>query len=94
MTIGSLSKTGQGHYSEMTPCFTNAKRQKQYERDPRKGGFKFINWDIEEELWRFQREIETKHARSEVNSGYTFPRPVKEVFSSMKRKNFFIPNLK
>jgi hypothetical protein len=33
-----------------------------------------VNWDIEEELWRFQDEIEGKYQQSEVNSKYAFPR--------------------
>jgi hypothetical protein len=100
VTIGSLSKLGRGHYEDMTPSFTNPKRQKMYEKDTRKGGFKFINWDIEEELWRFQREIETKYARSQMNIEYKFPLQVtpnelsSATFDRLKRKNFFIPNLK
>jgi len=48
----------------MIPSFTNTKRMGVYLRDFKKGGLNFINWDIEEELWRFQREIETKFAKS------------------------------
>ena len=44
-----------------------------YMRDLRRGGFEYINWDIEEELWRFQREIETKFSGSEVNKKFKFP---------------------
>ena len=58
----------------MIPSFTNAKRLKSYLADHKKGGFNnYINWDIEEELWRFQKEIENKFAVSEVNKRYRFP---------------------
>ena len=33
-----------------------------------------MNWDIEEELWRFQKEIETKFSESIVNKKFKFPR--------------------
>jgi len=36
----------------MIPSFTNEKRKKLYATDLKKG-FTYINWDIEEELWRF-----------------------------------------
>jgi hypothetical protein len=36
----------------MVPSFTNEKRKKLYYNDPKKG-FTYVNWDIEEELWRF-----------------------------------------
>jgi hypothetical protein len=73
LTIGSLSKKGQGYYRTMLPSFTNNKRLGLYLRDTRRGGFDYINWDIEEELWRFQKEIETKFAQSEVNKNFKFP---------------------
>ena len=41
----------------MIPEFTNDKRRLLYKTDAKKG-FAYINWDIEEELWRFQKEIE------------------------------------
>jgi len=60
LTIGSLSKKGYGFYpaGSMTPSFTNPKRLKLYLQDSKRGGFSYLNWDIEEELWRFQKEIE------------------------------------
>jgi hypothetical protein len=36
----------------MLPAFTNERRRNLYLNDPRKG-FTYVNWDIEEELWRF-----------------------------------------
>lgn len=57
----------------MIPSFTNSKRMGVYLRDFKKGGLNFINWDIEEELWRFQKEIETKFAGSAVNKKFKFP---------------------
>ena len=67
LTIGTLSKRGYGFYEAMMPSFTNAKRQRAFESDTKKGGFTYVNWDIEEELWRFQKEIEQKYAQSLVN---------------------------
>jgi hypothetical protein len=43
----------------MIPSFTNEQRRKLYFNHPKRG-FTYINWDIEEELWRFQKEIEQK----------------------------------
>ena len=57
----------------MIPSFTNAKRKNLYSNDPKKG-FTYINWDIEEELWRFQKEIETKFKTSMVNKRFRYPR--------------------
>jgi hypothetical protein len=57
----------------MIPSFTSSKRMNIYMRDHRRGGFDYINWDIEEELWRFQKEIETKFATSKVNQKFKFP---------------------
>jgi hypothetical protein len=57
----------------MLPAFTNERRRKAYMTDPKKG-FTYINWDIEEELWRFQKEIENRFAKSEVNQKFKFPR--------------------
>lgn len=73
LTLGSLSKKGQGYYQGMIPSFTNTKRMKLYINDPKRGGFTYINWDIEEELWRFQKEIETKFRASMVNKKFKFP---------------------
>jgi hypothetical protein len=56
----------------MIPSFTNDKRKKLYETHPKKG-FGFINWEIEEELWRFQKEIESKYKVSDVNRKFKFP---------------------
>lgn len=53
ITVCTLSKRGKGYYEGMIPSFTNVKREKLYEKDVKKGGFTYINWDIEEELWRF-----------------------------------------
>ena len=50
----------------MIPAFTNAKRKKQFETTSKKG-FQYINWSIEEELWKFQKEIEDKFKKSKVN---------------------------
>ena len=36
----------------MIPAFTNERRRKAYMTDSKKG-FGYMNWDIEEELWRF-----------------------------------------
>lgn len=57
----------------MNPSFTNIKRLNVYMRDTRRGGFDYINWDIEEELWRFQKEIEMKFAVSDINKKFKFP---------------------
>jgi hypothetical protein len=57
----------------MIPSFTNEKRRKLYSTDPKKG-FTYVNWDIEEELWRFQKEIEIKFKQSKVNSQFVFPK--------------------
>jgi hypothetical protein len=73
LTLGSLSKKGCGYYQGMIPSFTNTKRMKLYNNDPKRGGFTFVNWDIEEELWRFQKEIETKFKASIVNKKFKFP---------------------
>jgi hypothetical protein len=56
----------------MIPAFTNDKRKKLFETHAKKG-FGFINWDIEEELWRFQKEIESKFKVSDVNRKFRFP---------------------
>lgn len=55
-----------GYYAKMIPSFTNEKRRKLYFNHPKRG-FGYINWAIEEELWRFQKEIEDKFASSAVN---------------------------
>lgn len=61
-----------GFYQKMYAAFTNDKRKKLYQTHPKKG-FGFINWEIEEELWRFQKEIETKFKVSDVNNKFKFP---------------------
>ena len=73
LTIATLSKKGQGYYKTMNPSFTNTKRLNVYLRDTRRGGFDYINWYIEEELWRFQKEIEMKFAASDMNKRFKFP---------------------
>ena len=45
-------KGAQCFYQNMIPAFTTEKRKKLYYNHPKKG-FTYINWDIEEELWRF-----------------------------------------
>ena len=57
----------------MRPGFTNEKRKKLYQNDSKRG-FTYINWDIEEELWRFQKEIENKFKGSKVNKEFKFPK--------------------
>ena len=57
----------------MIPAFTNAKRKKLYNSDPRKG-FTYINWEIEEELKKFQKEIEQRFKVSMVNKMFKFPK--------------------
>ena len=57
----------------MMPAFTTEKRKKAYFNDPKKG-FTYINWDIEEELWRFQKEIENRFKDSVMNKNFKFPK--------------------
>lgn len=62
----------------MIPSFTTEKRKKLYHTDPRKG-FTYVNWEIEEELQRFQKEIEQRFKASMVNKQFKFPRlPMQE----------------
>jgi len=56
----------------MVPSFTNEKRRHLYFNHPKRG-FGYVNQDIEEELWRFQKEIEEKFAGSLVNRNFRFP---------------------
>jgi hypothetical protein len=57
----------------MIPSFTNEQRRRLYFNHPKRG-FTYINWDIEEELWRFQKEIEQKFQLSDVNRNFKYPR--------------------
>lgn len=57
----------------MIPSFTNEKRKQLYFNHPKRG-FGYINWSIEEELWRFQKEIEDKFASSLVNRNFRYPK--------------------
>ena len=56
----------------MEPAFTNAKRKKAFENEP-KQGFAYMNWEIEMELERFQMEIEGKFSKSKMNKNFKFP---------------------
>ena len=56
-------KGAQCYYTNMIPAFTNEKRKKLYYSHP-KNGFTYVNWEIEEELWKFQKDIEAKFAAS------------------------------
>ena len=56
----------------MIPSFTNEKRENLYLNDAKRG-FKYMNWEIEEELWKFQKEIEGKFKASLVNKRFKFP---------------------
>ena len=69
----------------MVPSFTNEKRKKLYNTDPRKG-FTYINWEIEEELNRFQKEIEQRFKVSMVNKQFKFPRlPTEDIIEEPKK---------
>ena len=57
----------------MIPAFTNNFRRKLYYGDANRG-FTYFNWDIEEELYRFQKEIESKFKKSKVNRTFKFPK--------------------
>jgi len=57
----------------MIPAFTSDMRRKLYYSDPAKG-FTYINMDIEEELFKFQKDIESRHKASQVNKTFKFPR--------------------
>lgn len=57
----------------MIPSFTTEKRKKLYHTDTRKG-FTYVNWEIEEELQRFQKEIEQRFRISMMNKQFKFPR--------------------
>lgn len=70
----SIKKKGaQCYYPNMLPAFTNEKRKKLYYTHPKKG-FTYVNWEIEEELWKFQKDIEAKFAVSEANKAFKYPR--------------------
>ena len=56
----------------MIPAFTNKKRQNSYYNHP-KQGFNYINWDMENELYLFQTQIEQKFRKSTMNKTYKFP---------------------
>ena len=56
----------------MIPAFTNKKRQNSFYNHP-KQGFNYINWDMENELYLFQTQIEQKFKKSEMNKKYKFP---------------------
>ena len=71
----------------MIPAFTNVKRLKKYEADPKKGGFTYINWEIEDELWKFQKEIEQKFMVSGINKGFTYPRMKTVIYEDYKVNN-------
>ncbi|CDW77235.1 UNKNOWN [Stylonychia lemnae] len=62
----------QGYYAKMIPSFTNEKRRHLFFNHPKRG-FGYVNQEIEEELWRFQKEIEEKFAGSLVNKNFKFP---------------------
>jgi hypothetical protein len=53
----------------MIPSFTTEIRRKLYFSDPQKG-FTYINWEIEEELFRFQKDIESRFKASNVNKTF------------------------
>lgn len=75
-----------GFYKKMIPAFTTDKRMKLYQKDPRKG-FTYVNWEIEIELHRFQKEIESRFKASQVNQQFKFPRlPAKEPENNNKQK--------
>ena len=57
----------------MVPSFTTDKRKRIYQEEPKRG-FTYVNWDIEEELWRFQAEIEEKFRNSKVNLEFKYPK--------------------
>lgn len=74
----------------MIPSFTNEKRKKLYNTDARKG-FTYVNWEIEEELKKFQKEIEQRFKVSMVNKLFQFPRMAyqedEEASTSILKKN-------
>jgi len=60
-------------YAKMIPSFTNERRRRLYFSESNRG-FGYINWDIEEELYRFQQDIEKRFKKSAVNKNFRFPR--------------------
>ena len=60
-------------YDGMIPSFTNKKRQHAY-YNTSKQGFTYINWDMENELYIFQTQIEQKFRKSAMNKNFNFPR--------------------
>ena len=66
-------KGAQCYYTNMIPAFTNEKRKKLYYSHP-KNGFTYVNWEIEEELWKFQKDIEAKFAASQLNKDFKYPK--------------------
>ena len=66
-------KGAQCYYANMIPAFTTEKRKKLYYSHP-KNGFTYVNWEIEEELWKFQKDIEAKFAASQVNKDFKYPK--------------------
>ena len=48
----------------MIPAFTNKKRQNSYYNHPKQGFNYYINWDMENELYLFQTQIEQKFKKS------------------------------
>ncbi len=55
-----------------------------------KKGFGYVNQNIEEELWKFQKEIEEKFAISAVNKNFKFPlleEPMNSPLQLKKRKD-------
>ena len=62
-------------YDGMIPSFTNKKRQHAY-YNTSKQGFTYINWDMENELYVFQTQIEQKFRKSTMNKNFIFPRIV------------------
>lgn len=59
-------------YEGMIPAFTNKKRQHAYYHTS-KMGFTYINWDMENELYIFQTQIEQKFRKSAMNRNFRFP---------------------
>ena len=60
-------------YEGMVAAFTNKKRQHAY-FNTSKQGFTYINWDMENELYVFQTQIEQKFRKSAMNKNFNFPR--------------------
>ncbi len=56
----------------MIPAFTQKSRKRLFYSDSNQG-FTYFNWEIEEELYRFQKDIESKFKQSKVNKQFKFP---------------------